>query len=117
LALADAGVELNDLVTSCTVAVMADPEATNKHTLLADPVLDEMNRAQSLSTLAVLANWKEVTLWDQESKDNVGIPANVANDAISLAQDGCRTMHRFMRQCLVEAKQNSTKDGLLGSSR
>lgn len=90
LALADAGVELFDLVTAARVAVVGD-------TLLADPTLEEESSADALMTLAILPNWKEVTLWEQVGR----MSPELANSAMELCRNGCRTMHRFMREHMI----------------
>lgn len=95
LALVNANVEVYDLVTSSTVAITTD---NNTPVLLADPTHDEVARASATVTLSLLANWKEVTLWNQSGR----LSSSVANQAISLCKDGCRTMHKFMRNSLLD---------------
>jgi len=92
LALLDAGVELHDLVTCCQVVVIGKD-------LLADPTLEEEQAADATVTLALMPNWKEVTLWQQSG------PAPAA--AMDLCRDGCRTLLRFVRQHLID------KEGML----
>ena len=93
LALADAHVELYDLVSSCTVAVFGSSE------ILADPTEDELNAANASVILAMLPSWKDVTLWQQTGT----LSGDQASQAVDLCRDGCRTLQRFMRQCLVES--------------
>jgi exosome complex component MTR3 len=93
LALVDAAVEVYDLVTCGSVAVMQGGEL-----LLADPDLAETEAADAVVTLAVLPNWKEVTLWEQSGS----LSPDKANQAMELCRDGCRTMHRFTREHLLE---------------
>lgn len=90
LALTDARVELYDIVTCCEVVVIGD-------NLLADPTLAEEQAASAKVTLAIMPNWKEVTLWQQSG------PA--PTDAMNLCRDGCRTLNRFLRQHLMEKEQ------------
>ena len=91
LALADARVDMYDLVTSCTVVSFAD------ETLLADPCSAEVAASDGSLVLAMMPSWKEVTLWQQSG------PAPTA--AVDLCRDGCRTLYRFMRQCLVDNEE------------
>lgn len=106
LALVDASIEVYDMVTSATVAVML-PKVNAKNTtkqpssqlvLLADPTYAEVAHADAVVTLSLLANWKEITLWNQSGR----LSSGVANEAIALCRDGCRTMHKFMRNALLE---------------
>lgn len=87
LALVDAAVEILDTVTCCSTAVLDGK-------LLADPNLDEEQAADALVTLAVLPNWKEVTLWEQSGR----LSASNTNEAIERCRDGCRTLHKFVRE-------------------
>jgi exosome complex component MTR3 len=98
LALADANVELYDLVSSCAVAVLGSE-------IVADPDEDELAAADASVVLATLPNWKDVTLWQQSGK----LSREQASQAVDLCQDGCRTLYRFMRQCLVESVNNKNK--------
>lgn len=101
VALTQASVELYDLVTSCQVAVRPDG------VLLADPDLDEEESAEAVVTLALLPNWKEVSLLEQSGK----LSQAQTNEAIALCRDGCRTMHRFLRDHLLQqqhAKENNS---------
>ena len=97
IALADAAVEIYDLVTASTVAVVKDR-------MLADPTLEETEAANAVVTLALMPNWKEVTLWEQSG----GLSPEQANRAMELCRDGCRTMHRFQREHLIQ--EYETKD-------
>lgn len=96
LALADANVELYDMVSSCTVAVLGSQ-------ILADPTEDEMAVADASVVLAILPSWKDVTLWHQSGK----LSGDGASQAVDLCRDGCRTVQRFMRQCLVESSEKT----------
>ena len=98
LALADANVELYDIVTSCTVAVLGSQ-------IVADPTEDELAAADASVILAVLPNWKDVTLWHQSGK----LSGDHATQAVDLCRDGCRTLQRFMRQCLVESRTKNKR--------
>ncbi|CAB9506735.1 complex component RRP41 [Seminavis robusta] len=100
LALVNASIEVYDMVTSATVAVMND-EDTTQPKLLADPTYSELEQADAVVTLSLLANWKEVTLWNQSGR----LSSTLANEAISLCRDGCRSMHKFMRNALLDFEE------------
>ena len=115
LALVDASVEVYDMVTSSTVAVIV-PHTTNTSSrsnstrnapplLLADPTYAEVAQADAVVTLSLLASWKEVTLWNQSGR----LSSATANEAISLCRDGCRTMHKFMRNALLVEEEEDKK--------
>lgn len=111
LALADAGIELFDMCSSCSVAVIPKSipqknltassnnreNGQDSYYLLTDPDEEEILAADGIITLAILPNWKEVTFWDQTGR----LPPNVASVAAELCRDGCNTMHKFMRKSLV----------------
>lgn len=122
LALADARVELYDLVTCCEVVVVvlmnnkndvhhntANPDSS-QFELLVDPTLEEERAANAKITLAIMPQWKEVTLWQQSG----GVSSSIAeqqqqvtaiDEAMKLCRDGCRTLHRFLRQHLLDKEQ------------
>lgn len=95
VALTHASVELYDVVTACQVAVREDG------VLLADPDLEEEETAEAVVTLALLPNWKEVSLLEQSGVMSMA----QTNQAIDLCRDGCRTMHRFVRDHLLQQLQ------------
>lgn len=103
LALVHAGIELYDVVTACSVAVVQTAHETTA-VLLADPTLEELGVADSVVTLALLPNWKEVTVWEQSGA--AGLSQTTTNEAVSLCRDGCRTMHKFLRQHLIEQTES-----------
>jgi exosome complex component MTR3 len=98
LALSDANVELYDVVSSCTVAVFSECDE-----MLADPTQDELAAADATVTLAIMPSWKNVTLWQQSGK----LSSDEASRAVDLCRDGCRTLQRFMRQCLIQHAENA----------
>lgn len=98
LALVDAAIEVYDLVTACSVSVVDVAEDTDDLILLADPSLEDLEVSKAEVTLAMLPNWKEVTLWEQAGR----LSPAVANQAMELCRDGCRTMHKFMREHTIE---------------
>lgn len=93
LALADAVVEMYDLVTACTVARVQEE-------LLVDPTTEEMQQADALVTIAQLPNWKEVTLWEQSGR----LTPEQTNQAMDLCRQGSHTLHKFLREHLVDRK-------------
>jgi exosome complex component MTR3 len=107
LALVDARVELYDLVTSCTVAVMQatggnqdvddDDENESNCEYLVDPTQQEMSKADAIICLAMTPNQKEVTLWSQTGR----LSADMASQAMNLCRDGCKTYHRFLREMWI----------------
>jgi ribonuclease PH len=110
MALVDAKVELYDVVASCTVAVLVNDTRTttvrkDDETIsvvyLADPTHLELARAQAEICLAMSPNHKEVTLWNQSGR----LTSSMANQAMELCRDGCRTMHKFMRERLIDSQQ------------
>jgi exosome complex component MTR3 len=124
MALSDAGVEVYDMVTACSVAIIprgigslvvedkdGDEDKSgisssdSKFCLLADPVEDEIMAAEGVVTLAMMSNWKEVTFWDQTGR----LPPKVASEAAELCRDGCTVMSKFMRQCLTGDSTQSKK--------
>jgi len=109
LALADGGIEMYDLVSCCSTAIMMKPLTTtsssttntiNKTVLFLDPSEDEIQKSQGVVTVALMKNWKEINLWNQVGR----LTPDVATEALDLCKDGCVTMHKFMRQALVGLK-------------
>lgn len=112
LALADAGVGLRDVVCASSAAVVKVEEDSTKgdngkgktknnnkvsYHAIADPTEDEILQASGVVTIAMMPNWREVTVWDQFGK----MPVQASSDAMELARDGCVTMHKFLKNCLV----------------
>lgn len=125
LALADAGVEVYDLVSAFSVAVIPrsmvemsgeedddedDYQNRSKgYCLLADPSTREMLASESgggILTIAMMKSWKEVVFWDQMGS----LPSEVVLEASELCREGCGVMHRFMRQALVGDGQEDDAD-------
>jgi exosome complex component MTR3 len=125
LALADAGVEVYDLVSAFSVAVIprsmvelsgeeddGEDDYQNRskgYFLLADPSAREMLASESgggVLTIAMMKSWKEVVFWDQMGS----LPSEVVLEASELCREGCGVMHRFMRQALVGDGQADDAD-------
>jgi len=109
LALADAGIAMRDVVCAASAAVMMKIEDNNdntknkkkvKYVAIADPTEDEILQASGVVTIALMPNWREVTVWDQFGK----MPLSASTEAIELARDGCVTLHKFVKNCLSNDK-------------
>eukprot|EP00550_Attheya_septentrionalis_P004875 CAMPEP_0198298024 /NCGR_PEP_ID=MMETSP1449-20131203/39340_1 /TAXON_ID=420275 /ORGANISM="Attheya septentrionalis, Strain CCMP2084" /LENGTH=263 /DNA_ID=CAMNT_0043999179 /DNA_START=44 /DNA_END=832 /DNA_ORIENTATION=- len=92
LALADANIELYNLVSACRVVVVAVPDRSDL--LLADPTEKEELESKAQITLAVMGpsqhqqqQQQVVTYWDQTGR----ISPEMATQALELCQDGCAT--------------------------
>lgn len=119
LALADAGVAMRDLVCASSAAVMKiengdDNTGSNNgsnsnkkkkvsYQAIADPTEDEILQASGVVTIAIMPNWREVTVWDQFGKMSM----ESSTEAMELARDGCVTMHKFLKNCLAEEGKGS----------
>ncbi len=112
MALCDAGVEVYDMVSACSVAIIhksipsvriddEDDHGPNckdsEYILLADPDEEETLVADGVLTLALMSNWNEVTFWDQTGR----LPPNVAAEAAELCRDGCNMMSKFVKETLI----------------
>ena len=102
LALADAGVGLRDLVCTASAAVVETEGAGEKVTwqAIADPTEEEILGAAGLVTIAMMPSWREVTVWDQCGKMSL----EASSEAMDLARDGCATLHKLLKNCLVNEK-------------
>ena len=111
LALADAGVAMKDVVCAASAAVMKieDNEDDDtkkkkvKYVAIADPTEDEILQASGVVTIALMPNWREVTVWDQFGK----MPLSASTEAMEMARDGCVTLHKFVKNCLSNDKGGS----------
>jgi len=112
LALADAGIAMKDVVCAASAAVMKieddnDDTGKNKkkvkYVAIADPTEDEILQASGVVTIALMPNWREVTVWDQFGK----MPLSASTEAIEIARDGCVTGHKFVKNCLSNDKGGS----------
>lgn len=110
LSLVDAGFDLYDLVSSCSVAIIIkEPNNVNEHDkeietnyhLLVDPNEEEILMSEGTFTLAMLGNWKQVSFWDQKGC----FPERVLLDAEELCRYGCYNIHKFMRRCLIHKSE------------
>mmetsp|Transcript_38589 Transcript_38589/g.49234 ORF Transcript_38589/g.49234 Transcript_38589/m.49234 type:complete len:266 (-) Transcript_38589:138-935(-) len=95
LALANAGIELYDLVAACSVG--CPPQGSKR--LLLDPTLCERQAQQGFGvmTVAILPANQEVTQWWQEGQ----IEQSKIGEAVELCRDGCANLHKMMRNSLI----------------
>jgi len=105
LALSDAGVGMRDLVCASSAAIMKVEDAEQKvsYRAIADPTEEEVLQALGLVTIAMMPNWREVTVLDQFGK----MPLDGSSEAMDLARDGCVTLHRLLKNCLVNGYSRS----------
>jgi len=105
LALADAGIAMRDVVCAASAAVMKIEDNNDddtkkkkkvKYVAIADPTEDEILQASGVVTIALMPNWREVTVWDQFGK----MPLSASTEAMELTRDGCVTGHMFIKNCL-----------------
>ena len=124
LALVDAGVAMRDVVCAGSAAVMKvettltttdatqvgkgvtakQTDSSHHHVVIADPTEEEILQASGVLTIALMPNWKEVTVWDQFGKMSM----DSSSEAIELARDGCVTMHKFLKNCLLNGAGGSS---------
>lgn len=95
LALADAGVELFDLVAACGVA-------HNDQGPILDPTCTEESTAKSLLMLGVMPSLNETTQLVQRGCAQMD---QVQQD-VELALDGCAKLHGLMRETLLNSSQS-----------
>ena len=101
MALIDAGVPMKDLVCGSSSAVMKiENENGNQYVAVADPTEHEILQACGVVTIALMCNWKEVTVWDQFGK----MPVESSTEAMELSREGCLTMAKFVKNCLGRGK-------------
>lgn len=92
LALADAGIELFDLVSACSVSRVEGG-------LLLDPSADETHREDGGLLLALMPTCNEVTQLVSRGQWSSG----ELKDGLELAMGGCAQLDAAARQCLREA--------------
>lgn len=93
LAISDAAIETNDLVSSCTVALV-DERA------VVDPTCSELQRAQGYIRIDGMASIDAITqLWMHGRLD----PLDVA-ELLKIGVSGCAFVRGIMRGCLLENK-------------
>jgi ribonuclease PH len=130
LALLNANVHLYDIVTSCTVALMKQPDNNddtndddnnnnnNNNTAtspswkyLVDPTEEESMKAVSIICIAMTTTNKEVTLWSQSGR----LSSTMASQSMELCKDGCRTYYKFIREKILAHAQETQAAGTAGA--
>jgi hypothetical protein len=103
LALVDANIPMKDVIVASTAAVVLKSSLTSsssnvdEYIAIADPTEEEILLAKGIVTIAIMPNIKEVTVFDQFGKMSI----EECTQAIELAQAGCVTMHKFVKNCLL----------------
>nr|KYP51340.1 Exosome complex exonuclease RRP41 [Cajanus cajan] len=92
LALADAGIPMRDLVTSCSAGY-----------LNSTPLLDNLNFIEDSAggpdvTLGILPKLDKVTLLQMDSK----LPIDLLENVMQLAIEGCKAIANYIREILLE---------------
>jgi ribonuclease PH len=113
LAMADAGVELYDLVTCGRVAlrcVDTDPSSSVTQLkkaaaveILVDPTSDEEAEAVAVLTVAHMGAWKEVTYWNQQQQQSSAaavVRSDAMNDAAEYCLEMSKALHKFVTRHL-----------------
>eukprot|EP00612_Vaucheria_litorea_P002141 CAMPEP_0171454800 /NCGR_PEP_ID=MMETSP0945-20130129/1944_1 /TAXON_ID=109269 /ORGANISM="Vaucheria litorea, Strain CCMP2940" /LENGTH=122 /DNA_ID=CAMNT_0011979901 /DNA_START=578 /DNA_END=946 /DNA_ORIENTATION=+ len=90
LALADASIELYDLISGCTVGYCNGK-------LNFDPTIKEENDANGLMTMSAMASTKEVTQIIQHGP----MSGQMISESMELCMEGCLNMANLMRQSLI----------------
>ncbi|CAM9873484.1 unnamed protein product [Sphacelaria rigidula] len=92
MALADAGIELYDLVTACSVGY----DGTQ---MVLDPTREEEGKGAGVMTIAMLPGSQQVTQWWQDGRfDGQKVAA-----ALELCTDGCSCVHKMMETRLLSS--------------
>lgn len=103
LALVDAKIPMKDVIVASTAAVvLKSPSSSSssnvdEYIAIADPTEEEILLAKGIVTIAIMPNIKEVTVFDQFGKMSL----EECTQAMELANSGCVTMHKFVKNCLL----------------
>lgn len=103
LALVNANIPMKDVIVASTAAVVlkSSPSSSSsskeEYIAIADPTEEEILLAKGIVTIALMPNVKEVTVFDQFGKMSL----EECTRAMELAQSGCATMHKFVKNCLL----------------
>ncbi|KJE91744.1 hypothetical protein CAOG_008636 [Capsaspora owczarzaki ATCC 30864] len=104
LALADAGIEMNDMVTAASVAL-----AANTNIVLWDPTHLEESRASAIATQALRVSDNLVTLLDQSGESSLKLSVKALEACSSMSVQ----LHGLMQQTLVSSLLERRKQQLL----
>lgn len=99
LALIDAKVDMLDVICASNVVVKGN-------TILADPDLQEEQNAEATVRLSLLPSPQQTLQFQQSGR----MPPKLANEALQVCRDGCRTMHQFIRKHVVEKLQQESRE-------
>jgi 3' exoribonuclease family, domain 1 len=99
LAMADAGVELYDLVTCGRVALRSVEDVPSSSStshpaaieILVDPTSEEEEEAAAVLTVANMSAWKEITYWNQQQSSGAAV---ISSDAMNDAAEYCLDLHQ-----------------------
>ena len=94
----------DSIVQQQTTTSCGEKEKKKQYHAIADPTEDEILQASGVVTIALMPNWREVTVWDQFGK----MPLDASTQAMELARDGCVTMHKFLKNCLMNDNQSNS---------
>ena len=103
MALANAGIEMYDLVSSCSVVQLPN------ETLVLDPTSAEEKAQTALVTVAFMPSLNEVTQLYQDGEieyskmQEVGAWENLTLKAVEMCVDGCAKLHQLMRSTLLKS--------------
>ncbi|CAM9240258.1 unnamed protein product [Ectocarpus sp. 4 AP-2014] len=95
MALADAGIELYDLVTACSVGYCGTQ-------MVLDPTKEEAKSGAGVMTIALMPGTQQVTQWWQEGR----FDGQKVAEALELCTDGCGCVHKMME---AKLKASTTK--------
>lgn len=99
VALADAGIPMKGLVSSCAVGKVDD-------TLVLDLMKEEDNYGQADMPIAMVPSTGKITLLQMDGH----MTREEFKDAIGMAISGCKQIHEMQRNALVEAAKEVTGD-------
>ncbi|GLT46616.1 hypothetical protein SLA2020_203600 [Shorea laevis] len=102
LALADAGIPMRDIVTSCSAGYL-------NSTALLDLNYTEDSAGGPDVTVGILPKLDKVTLLQMDAK----LPVDIFEDVMQLATEGCKAIANYIREVLLEnTKQLEYRRGL-----
>lgn len=100
LALVNANIPMKDVIVASTAAVVLKSSSSStkeEYIAIADPTEEEILLAKGIVIIALMPNVKEVTVFDQFGKMSL----EECTQAMELAQSGCATMHKFVKNSLL----------------
>ncbi|XP_074134763.1 exosome complex component MTR3-like [Sminthopsis crassicaudata] len=103
LALADAGIEMFDLVSACSLVLSADADPV----WLLDPVLYEEQQASGGLTVALMPVRNEVSGLLGSSE---GCSAELWAEGVRLGMEGCQRLYTTLHKCLVRSTRRRRQE-------